>query len=173
MRQPNVWVIKCREHLADGSDGWHWRYYLPATSDWPLDEPVKDWGGDDWIRSPYSKKLLRDDVSAGDIGICYQRDDPACGRSILGFTRFLSRGKEESIGSGQFNCFDLCPPNEAFVLTPPLQIKDLHATGCHPACFGPSSQGTIFPMTRTEFEGVLAAVRRYAPNQGANEMARL
>ena len=166
MREPRVWVIKCRETLVDGSDGWHWREYLPLEGLVVDDEPVEDWGGSDWIRSPYSKKLLRDEVISGDIGVCYQTDDPDAGRSILGFTRFVSDGKEEYTGSGDFNCFDLCPPSECFVLSPPLRINDLYATGCRPSAFGRGTQGTIFPVASDELQGVLKAVDVYTPELG-------
>ena len=106
----NVWVIKCRLVKADGSRGWHWqRYFAP-----PVDERWEDWGGSDWIESTYSQKLLREDVSLGDLAICYQKDDPHLGRAILGFTVFDSDGKEDDPGSGVFNCFDLCAPRDAF-----------------------------------------------------------
>src|SRR4051794_7510452 len=103
-RQPNTWVVKTRATKEDGSKGWHWRYYLPDDDcDRELDEPSQDWGGEDWIRSPYSKQLIRDEVREGDLVVCYQTD----GREILGFTRMVSDGKEEFPGTGNYNCFDL------------------------------------------------------------------
>ena len=166
MHRPRIWVIKSRETLADGSDGWHWREYLPSSELRPYDQPLEDWGGSDLIRSANSKKLLRDEVASGDIGICYQLDDPGSGRSILGFTRFVSGGKEACPGSGDFNCFDLCPPIECCVLTPPLRIDDLFATGCLPRAFSPRSQATILSITPDEFQGILRAIDRYAPKVG-------
>jgi hypothetical protein len=162
MKRSNVWVIKCREVPRNDSGGWHWRRYF---TDWDGDAIAEDWGGDDWIRSAYSKKLLREEVTRGDVAICCQVDDPVHGRAILGFARFASEGKEESPGSGDYNCFDLCPPNKALALRPPLSIEDLYATGCHPKCFGLGSQGTIFPVSPAEFEAIIDAIVRYSPQQ--------
>lgn len=166
MKQPNVWVIKCRIVLVDGSDGWHWRDYFPPTGWRPFNKPAKNWGGQDWIRSSYSKKLLREDLQSGDIGICYQCDDPENGRAILGLTLFDSAGKEDPPRSGEFNCFDLCSPNDSFQLNPPLKIKQLRARQCRPQCFGVGTQGTIFPVSPQEFKGIVAAVAWYSRKQG-------
>jgi hypothetical protein len=103
-RQPNTWVVKTREVKEDGSEGGHWKYYLPGDDcSCNLHRPYRNWGGDDWIMSSYSKKLIRDEVLEGDLVVCYQTD----GREILGFTRMASDGKEESRGTGEYNCFDL------------------------------------------------------------------
>jgi len=167
MQGRNVWVIKCTELLRDGSEGWHWRHYLPPTTcdGYAPDAIAADWGGANWIRSAYSKKLLRKSVTCGDIALCYQSDDPEHGRAILGLARFASDGREEEPGSGDYNCFDLCPPNKALSLRPPLNIAELHAAGCRPKCFGPGTQGTIFPVSPVEFRGIIAAIVKSSPNQ--------
>ncbi len=165
MTHSKVWIIKCREWLSDGSKGWHWKHYFPPTSDYDPDEIFDDWGGEDWIRSSRSKKYLREEVASGDLAVCYQSDDSEYGRAIIGFARFVSDGKEEEPGSGEYNCFDLCAPNEAFLLRRPLRIEDLHATGCRPECLGPGTQGTIFPVSSVEFEGIVAAIAKSSPKQ--------
>jgi len=162
---PPIWVIKCTEYPKDGSDGWHWRHYFSDPEAYSPDEPAMDWGGEDWIRSTYSMKLLREDVLAGHLAVCYQSDDAEYGRCILGVTQFHSDGKEDYPGSERYNCFDLIPPEDAFFLDPPLTICDLYETGCHPKCFGRGTQGTIFPVEARDFEGILRATARQSAAQ--------
>jgi len=153
----NIWVVKCREVKADGTRGWHWRYYLPGDDcDRELNEPSEDWGGQDWIKSNLSKKLIREEVQAGDGVICYQCDT----REIVGLTRMASAGKDDPPGSGDYNCFDLAPPREALRLDPPLRMRDLYASGCHPRCFAPGTQGTLFRVDQQEFEAIRTAIIR-------------
>jgi hypothetical protein len=156
-------VVKTREIKEDGSEGWHWRYYLPGDDcDRGLHRPSRNWGGGDWITSPYSKQLIRDEVRKGDLVVCYQTD----GREILGFTRMVSDGKQDSPGSGDYNCFDLAPPRESFVLDPPLSIPELYDTGCYPKCFALGGQGTVFPVQPSELSGIVNAIRLHSPQQG-------
>lgn len=165
-RVPRVWVIKCTERPRDSSDGWHWKYYLSATDVNDSNEPVEGWGGRDWIRSPYSMKLLREEVRCGDLALCYQSDDEDSGRVILGLTQFASDGKDDPPGSKMYNCFDMIPPNDAFPLGPPLTIDDLYESGCHPKCFGRGTQGTVFPVEANEFYEIVRAIARQSAAQG-------
>lgn len=148
----NAWVIKARQTLQDGQSGWHWREYLSRKDD------RRNWGGPDWINSALSKKLIREDIRKDDVIVCYQVDDGEYGRAILGMTRFASRGKEWPRGSGEFNCFDLVRADEAVRLNHPLTIAALRETGCAPKCFGPGTQGTLFPIDPQEFGGIIEAI---------------
>ena len=153
----NVWVVKSTLRLRDGSAGWHWNNYLVIDDDDPelAEENAIDWGGADWVRSALSKKLIREEVTEGDIVVCYQSD----GREILGLTTMASDGKEDPPGSGDFNMFDLAAPADALVLDPPLTIASLYAADCRPRCFGPGMQGTVFRMENDEFEQALGVLR--------------
>lgn len=153
----NVWVVKSTLNRRDGSKGWHWDNYLPVDDacDYDPGETAADWGGAGWVRSPLSKKLIREEVRKGDIVVCYQSD----GREILGLTTMASDGKDDPPGSGDFNMFDLAPPSEALVLDPPLTIASLYAAGCRPKCFGPGMQGTVFRIEQGEFEQMLGVLR--------------
>lgn len=166
LRLPPVWVVKCTEWPRNGEEGWHWRYYLSsAEAAYDFWEPARNWGGPGWIRSNYSRKLLREKVAWGDLLVCYQSDHEHYGRSILGFTQFASDGKEYPPGSGVYNCFDMIPPNDAFRLDPPLTIDDFYKSGCRPNCFGRGTQGTVFPVECSEFDGIVRAIGMHLPAQ--------
>ena len=157
MSQIGFWVVKCREKLAYGGKGWHWRKYLGdskagAGRDFAF-------GGSRWIRSPASLKHIAEDVREGDIALCYQTDEKA----ILGITRMASDGEAEEEGSGTFNVFNLIPARKAVRLDPPILISELRAGGCDPGCFGPGTQGTIFPLTRDEWTDFLKVLLRLRP----------
>lgn len=143
------WVVKCREKKADGKKGWHWDNYLKG--DWDISD---GWGGKNWIKNNESKKYIRDKVHIGDLVICYQYE----GKEILGLTRMESEGGEDPEGSGQFNTLFFSKSRKAISLDPPITIKELRNRGCHPKCFRKGRQGTIFPLDKIEFNGILSAI---------------
>jgi len=151
----NTWVVKCRHEFRNGEIGWHWDRYF----DGPDDETDCDFsfGGSGWIRSPLSKKFLREQVKSGDVVICYQTDQ----KSILGITRMATDGLEEDKGSGDFNSFHLYPAKEAVRIDPPLKIEDLRAEGCNPKCFGPGTQGTLFRVMPKELAGIMKVTENH------------
>jgi hypothetical protein len=65
-----------------------------------------------WIRSPQSKKYLREEVRKGDIVVCYQSE----GRRICGFTRMAGNGRDEPKGSGDFNMLYLAGNKKALCI---------------------------------------------------------
>jgi len=154
-----IWTIKCREKLADGSKGWHWRSYFAKNRD----GGGYNWGGDSWIRSAKSLQLLRDEVKQGDFVVCYQFDD----KSICGFTRFHSDPYEDAVGSGRFSTFDLLHPSDALFLNQPVSIPQLREKGCSPACYGTGTQGTIFPVSRDEFVEMVGVVSNLQEGGGS------
>lgn len=160
-----VWVIKCTDTPRKDFSGWHWKHYFSNPTAYNPNEPAKDWGGENWIRSSYSMKLLREEVLNGHIALCYQSDDEHYGRAILGLTQFASDGKQDPPGSGRYNYFDMIPPKDAFRLEPPLTIDDLYNSGCRPRCFGPGTQGTVFPVGLDEFNGIVRAIGRQSNAQ--------
>ncbi len=164
MKRGRAWAIKCTERNRGKADGWHWKHYFPPTSVHDPDEIWNYWGGDDWIRDPRSMMFLPE-IAFGDLAVCYQADDPTYGRAIIGLTRFASGGKEASPASGEYDCFDLCAPNDSFPFDPPLRIDYLYTTGCRPTCFGLVTQWTIFPMSRLEVDGIVAAIRKHSRTQ--------
>jgi hypothetical protein len=146
----NIWVVKCREIREDKSQGWHWKYYFDENED------GRDWGGEDWIRSTRSCKLIRDEVSRGDLVVCYQYE----GRQITGLTLMAEDGSQE-IRGGPYNMLSFVPSPKSFSLLdvePPLTVGRLRSRGCSPKCFGPYTQGTIFPVDPEEFEGIRSAI---------------
>jgi hypothetical protein len=165
MGRQRAWVIKCTEKEQGKSKGWHWNRYFPPAAEYDPGEVWDHWGGGEWIRSHQSMTFLREELGAGDLAVCYQKDDPQYGRAILGLARFVSDGKEEDDGSGRYNCFDLCAPNDYFRLDSPLTIDDLRATGCDPECFKPGARGTTHPVWRAEFNGIVAAMLEHSPKQ--------
>jgi hypothetical protein len=90
--------------MKDGTHGWHWQSYFEDAKARPY-----DWGGADWIRSGYSKKLLRERARRGDVILCYQVDDQTHGRVILGLTRMVSGGRPDP-ASGEYNSFRIDAP---------------------------------------------------------------
>lgn len=154
----NVWVVKCRATMKDRTTGWHWDKYLQCNDD--RDEVYDDWGGPEWVQASYSKKLLREAVHRDDLVVCYQTDR----KEILGFTRMASNGKEFDEGSGDFNCFDLVSPSEAFPLDQPVTIEELRYVDCSPKCFRPGTQGTLFPVSPADFDSMVSAVAAYLPH---------
>ena len=160
MQHRRAWAIKCTQQKSDLSEGWHWKHYFPPTSDY---DPRLIWdhcGGAGWIFSDQSRKFLREHLAPGNLAVCYQSDDPTHGRAIFGLAQFASGLKQESPRSGVFNCFDLCAPNDSFPFDPPLRIDYLYASGYHPACFGLLSEWTISPISISEVDGIVAAIRR-------------
>jgi hypothetical protein len=91
--------------------------------------------------------------------VCYQVDD----RAILGLTRTASAGYDDPKGSGDYNCFDLVPSRNAWLIDPPLPIEVLRANGVNPEAFLLGRQGTVFPMSAREFSGLVRTLRRHQP----------
>lgn len=163
-----AWLVKA--HLKKGSwpqflndpshkwpeDGWHWFAVL-------LDKGLRNrrnwrmpWGGHEWIKSRLSLKLLREDVRAGDVGLCYQCEE----RSILGLFVFASGGKEDPAGSEVFSQFDIlvdCASQSPLKLDEPLSLADLKANRAtaNMQAFRPGvSQGTVFEVTRGQWQAI-------------------
>ena len=145
----NFWVVKCREKKADGKRGGHWDNYLKGN--WEVSE---GWGGKNWIKNNESKKYIRDKVRKGDLVVCYQYE----GREILGLTRMESEGGEDPEDSGQFNTLFFSKSRKALRLAQPITIKELRDSKCDPSCFKRGKQGTIFPLDKVEFDGILAVI---------------
>lgn len=145
----NFWVIKCREKKANRKRGWHWDKYFVRNCN------VSDgWGGKDWIKNNESKKYIRDEITKGDLVICYQCE----GQEIMGLTRLVRDGEEEIKNSGHYNMLFFAPPKSAFRIDPPLTIRLLRNTGCNPKCFGRGRQGTAFSLDSKEFKGIVSAI---------------
>ncbi len=147
-RVPQTWVVKASLASWD----FHWNEYL---SD---DDDSFEWNAE-CIKSNLCKQFLRDDVEPGDIAVCYQVDDPKCGRAIPALTLFKSvvrtRGEET---------FALVPHSKAFRLDLPLEIEELRESSCNPDCFqrGPNGRGTIGQIDPAEFDGIVAAMLTYS-----------
>lgn len=150
----NSWVVKCREKKADGRSGWHWDNYFEGYCD-----GNQGWGGEDWIKSNESKKYIRDEVTKGDLVVCYQYE----GREIVGLTRMAKNGCEDRENSGHYNLLFFTRSTSGFRLNPPLTIQKLRGTGCNPKCFGPGRQGTVFPLGSKELKGILKAIANTSP----------
>jgi hypothetical protein len=158
----NIWVIKCSEQREDGST-WHWRNYFHGLDDHRPTDTRYEFGGENWIRSHTSMQRIRDDLSRGDLIICYRRK----GRQILGFTRLDSAGMEQRPGSGRYNLFDLIPAEGSFELDPPVRVaEDLYTSGCRPSCFQPGTRGTVWPVNRRDFDQIVACIRAGSPKRG-------
>src|SRR5689334_6916170 len=84
----NFWLIKCRLK-NESNNGWDWCEYFDNH------ESGRDWGGDEWVRSPQAKGYIKT-IKEDDIAVCYQVDYP---REIRGMTVFASDGKEDAPGS--------------------------------------------------------------------------
>lgn len=152
----NVWLIKCREHLPD-REGWTWDWYFdPKRRIYLTDD---EWGGPEWIRSKFSKKFIREEVKKGDLVVCYQSE----GRRICGLTRMSDDGSDSPHGSGDFCMIHLVAVRKALRIQPVLTVEDLRETGCNPRWLR-SGQGTIFPVSVDEFNGILRAIRLRCPN---------
>lgn len=121
-----IWVIKCTKKMRDGSEGWSWDRHFKGR----FRNESFEFGGDNWINSPTSKKDIREKVKTGGLVICYQSDQ----RGIVGLTQMDSGGERDK-RSGEYNCFFLCPAQDSFSLKQPLRITDLRSTACDPACF--------------------------------------
>jgi hypothetical protein len=156
-----IWVIKCSGDRADGAS-WEWASYFGGSEDYPDTSAPFEFGGAGWVRSPRSMRFLRDEVSAGDLAVCYHTK----GRAIHGLARLHSRGMEAEVGSGEYNQFDLAPADEAFALERPLRVvEDLYAGGCRPACFRPGSRGTVWPVAPRDFDGIVAVMMAHSPQR--------
>jgi hypothetical protein len=87
--------------------------------------------------------------------------------SIHAFTKADSCGMEADKGSRQYNLFYLKPAATAFRPAKPLTLTDLRSTGCDPQCFGPGTNGRIFPLTTEEFVGIVKAIAKFNPEQSS------
>jgi len=149
----NFWIVKC-SLTAHGNSGWSWDWYFGEDDVYPRDG---DWGGPDWIRSAASRQFIKQ-VRKGDLVVCYQFE----GRRICGLTYMTGNGRVPK-GSGGYCMLNIAAGHKALNVDPELTIAELRQTGCDPKYFGPGSQGTIFPLTNDEFEGVVLAIREWRP----------
>jgi hypothetical protein len=153
----SVWLVKCSDYAKGGSGGWHWNDYLDNERGvWSRDET---WGGPEWIRSTSSMKRIREEIAKGDLVVCYQVEE----RAILGLTQMAACGTDDPPGSGDYNTITLVSASKALKLNRPLTVFELRDTGCDPKSFGPGSLGTVFPLSDSEFKGIIAAIKAYSP----------
>lgn len=141
----NFWLIKCRKYLPD-REGWSWDFYFDQQD--PHDD--HKWGGPDWIKSVQSKKHIREDVKKGDLIVCYQTE----GRRICGFTLMVKDGPDAPHDDTIF----IASAKNALWIRPEMTVEQLRETGCDPLYLR-QGQGTIFPLSKAEFVGVVRAVR--------------
>src|ERR1035441_288127 len=155
----SFWVVKCREKLVNGDEGWNWSNYLDDNTK-SQNNIVRKWGGPDWIKSHLSRKFIRERFRKDDLVLCYQVE----GRRILGFTRLASNGLKVD---GIYSAFDLAPSTTAYVLKQPLSIEQLRATGCNPNAFNKKLRlrGTVLELFDGEMRGVVAAVLAHSPDE--------
>ena len=145
------WLVKCRKYLSNGRQGWSWDTYF----DDPYWSQVRNWGGADWIRSTWSKKIIREEVEKNDLIVCYQSE----GRRICGFTRMAGGGLEASADA---NRLSLSGAKQAIQVEPELTTEQVLDTGCDPKWLR-GGQGTIFPLSEDEFSGIVRSVRICCP----------
>ncbi len=156
----NIWVQKSRLSLKRGRRGWHCNTYLDGIKNDPSARFPS--GGRDSTKSPQSMAYIRQ-IQAGDWVVLFQVDDD----SIHAICQADSCGMEADKGSRKYNLFYLKPAVTAFRLKHPLTLTELRATGCDPLCFGPGTNGRIFPLTTEEFVGIFKAISAVNPDQSA------
>lgn len=146
----NIWVQKSRLKLKGGRRGWHCNTYLDGIGNSTTERfPA---GGRDSTKSPQSMAYIRQ-IQPGDLIILFQVDD----ESIHAITQADSCGMEADRGSRQYNLYYLKPAVLAFRFAHPLTLTELRATGCNPECFGPGTNGRIFPISTEDFVGIAKA----------------
>lgn len=154
----NIWVQKSRLVLKGGHRGWHCNAYLDGIKSSPSERFPS--GGRNSTKSPQSMAYIRQ-IQPGDLVVLYQVDD----ESIHAISQADSCGMEADKGSRQYNLFYLKPAVTAFRLKHPLTLTELRATGCDPKCFGPGTNGRIFPLTTEEIVGIIKAIPVVSPDQ--------
>lgn len=150
------WIVKCREHIP-GREGWSWEWYFDG-SDKDYRKRPHLWGGHDWIRSNWSRKIIKSDIKQDDVVICYQSE----GRRIFGLTRLADGGVEDPPRSGDYCAIKLAPITKALRFNPPIEADALIAAGAV-AKWLAGGQGTIFPVDDAEFTSIMTAVKRLDP----------
>ena len=80
---------------------------------------------------------------------------------------------EADPGSRQYNLVYLKPAVTAFRFAKPLSLADLRASGCDPACFGPGTNGRMFPLPTEDLVGIVKAAAQVNPDQSKDLSAWL
>jgi len=154
----NIWIQKSRLELKRGRRGWHCKEYLDGLK---IDPGARfPSGGRNSTKSPQSMAYIRQ-IQPGDLVMLFQVDD----KSIHAITQADSCGMEADKGSRKYNLFYLKPASTAFRLQHPLTLSELQSTGCDPKCFGPGTNGRIFPLTTEELVGIIKAMAQFNPDQ--------
>lgn len=154
----NIWIQKSRLVLKYGRRGWHCSDYLDGKASDPSQRFPS--GGRNSTKSPQSMEYIRQ-IQPGDLVVLFQVDD----ESIHAITQADSCGMEADKGSRQYNLFYLKPAVTAFRPQHPLTVAELRAAGCEPKCFGPGTNGRIFPLTTEDIVGIIKAMAQVNPNQ--------
>ncbi len=144
--------------LKRGRRGWHCKAYLDGIGNDPNERFPS--GGRNSTKSPQSMACIRQ-VQPGDMVLLYQVDDD----SIYAIAQADSCGMEADPGSRKFNLFYLKPAVTAFRFAKPLTITELNDSGCKPTCFGPGTNGRMFPLTTEDLVGIAKAVVQANPDQ--------
>ncbi len=110
-------------------------------------------GDADWIRSASSRRALREEVTRGDIFLCYETDRKLC----VGMTRAACDGRD--LGEGSL--IDFLPPAQAVRFQVPLRRRpDLD----HILAFTPQrGRGTIQRIEPDEFGHLIKILERKNP----------
>ncbi len=110
-------------------------------------------GDADWIRSASSRRALREEVTRGDIILCYETDRKLC----VGMTRAACDGRD--LGEGSL--IDFLPPAQAVRFQVPLRRQpDLD----HILAFTPQrGRGTIQRIEPDEFRHLIKILQRKNP----------
>ena len=154
----NIWVQKSRFSLKGGRKGWHCKTYLDGVGSSTSERYPS--GGRNSTKSPESMGYIRQ-IKPGDLVLLFQVDD----ESFYAITQADSAGMEADPGTRKFNLFYLKPAETAFRLAHPLTLTELRASGCNPTCFGPGTNGRIFPISTEDFVGIAKAVTVVNPEQ--------
>lgn len=153
----NIWVQKNRVVRKDGSPGGHSSNYFKGVGASVTERRYLT----NATRSPQCRKYIREELQPGDVLVLYQVED----RAVLGLARADSHGMETVPGSGLFDAFFVRPAVEGLQLRRPVTVKKLRARGCSPHCFGPTTQGCIFPMTLAEYASLVQIAAEVNPEQ--------
>lgn len=152
----NVWVQKSRFKLKAGRRGWHCDSYLKG------DKPTEPYmsGGRKSTSNPRSMAYIRA-IRPGNIIVLFQVDD----ESFYALCQAQSAGFESVPGSRKFDSVYLAPAVTAFKFNKPLTLDELRASGCDPECFGPATNGRMFPLSLEDFLGLVKAIAATNPEQ--------